>query len=330
MYAFVKSEAVTSVQYLTAQQEHARRLDGSSARRVRPDAIPGMALHWPPTLAPTRDAPGCGYVAAFNRHIDQRGADLRKGSALGLQLLVCVSQEWIRETGGLHDEDNPRVPALLRAAVDWAQGWSGGGVWAARMDLDERGGGVVDVFVSPISEQRHKSGRSAKPVVSVNKALERLSLQHHNRRASHRAALNSDWAIYAQEHLDPRLQRGRPQRETGAGSAPIDAIRRSMQREAAALRAILREVRAGTLAIVDGKVAAADLSLFERSEAWRALRPEILQLCRQRDVLADGLRAVKRVLATLEDESAARWAAQEIRRAIGDRPEDRSRAAAEP
>lgn len=318
MYAFVKSDPVTSVQYLTAQQEHARRRDGSSARRVRPDAVPGMSLHWPPTLAPTRDDPGCGYVAAFNRHIDQRGADLRKGSALGLHMLVCVSQEWIRETGGLHDEDNPRVPALLRAAVDWAQGWSGGGVWAARMDLDERGGGVVDIFVSPIEEQRHKSGRKVKPVVSVNKAVERLSLQHHNRRASHRAALNTDWALYAQEHLDPRLQRGRPQRETGAGSSPIDAIRRSMQREATALKAILKEVRDGTLGTKDGRVVAADLSAFDGTEAWRALRVDALHYARQRAATLSGLRCVRDVLVRLEDDEAARWAAHELRKGLAE------------
>jgi len=184
-------------------------------------------------------------------------------------MLVGVSPEWIEETGGLHDPKNPRNSDLLSAAVGWAQIWSGQCVLAGRLDLDETGGAVADVLVAPVREERHRSGR-VRSVISVNKALEDLSLKFMGAKGRHYAALNSSWAEYASLVLDPRLRRGEPAEESGRRHIPPDVLRRKLQREEEALEALLEAVKAGALPLDGGK--------FRKTLAWQRLAPVLLQL----------------------------------------------------
>lgn len=228
MFAWCRSKPIKAVQYLTAQSAHARRQDTTSPARIRPDAEAGTALAWS-----FDDGPRPDYGAAFKALKKARGAGERKGAQLGLHMLVGVSPDWVQEAGDLHDPANPRNRELLEAARAWADSWSGGGCYAARLDLDETGGAVVDLFIAPLAEQKHKSGKS-KLVVSVNKALEELSVARTGRKGRHYSALNTDWAEYATQHLDARLQRGRPKEETGAEHVGPDAYRTMMQEAQAA------------------------------------------------------------------------------------------------
>ena len=208
MIAYVRTKKINSAQYLSAQTKHGRRRDDSSVPRMRMGATPGTGCDWPPQLRPTVEDPGRNYLAAHRDFLKAKAASLRKSATRGLHHLVGVSRAWVAETGDVHDAGNPRNQKLLEAVIDWANDWSGGGVFAARLDLDENGAAIVDVFVAPIREQRHKSGR-AKPVVSVNKALKELSMRWNGQKGRHYSALNSSWADYAKRHLDPRLERGK-------------------------------------------------------------------------------------------------------------------------
>jgi len=63
-------------------------------------------------------------------------------------MLCVVSPEWLAETGDPRDPENPRVKELFKASKEWAEEKFGPGcVIASRMDMDEAGSGVVDVFV---------------------------------------------------------------------------------------------------------------------------------------------------------------------------------------
>lgn len=285
MFAWCKSKRIDNIQYLTAQTRHALREDSTSPARVRADATPGESLSWSIDEGPKPD-----YVAAFKAMKKARGAGERKGSQLGLHMLVGVSPDWVREAGDIHDADNPRNKALLDAAREWADSWSGGGCYAARLDLDETGGAVIDLFIAPLAEQRHKSGKS-KLVVSVNKALEAVALEYTNTKGRHYSALNSSWAEYAKAHLDPRLKRGRPKSETGVEHIPPDKYRKMMEeaeaaqekakeaeaRAAAALAAVeafAAELSAGTLTEREGRLVAADSAPFRASpDVWKRLAP---------------------------------------------------------
>lgn len=233
MKAYTRSKKIASVQYIMSQIAHAQRKDRTSKLRVREDAEPGTCLSWSLDQGPKPDfaapPPRPNYLSAYKAWKAENGVSERKSAPLGLHLLVGVSPEWVTENGGgLHDPANLRNQQLMEAAIDWANAWSKGGVYAARLDLDEKGGAVVDLFVSPPREQRYKRG-SSKLVVSVNKALEELSEHYFEKKGKHYAALNSSWADYAALHLDARLERGTPKSITKRDHIPPDAYRHLMQ-----------------------------------------------------------------------------------------------------
>jgi len=214
-YAFVKNESIRSFQALTSQTQHGKRLDKTSAENLRAGAIAGAGLDWPDKSARSLDV-------AFKKHKKRHGAQERRGAALMHHMLVNVSPGWIEAAGDLHDPTNPRNIALFNAAIAWAEITFGNGcVVAARMDLDETGGGVVDIFIAPVLQQSHKSG-SSKPVISVNKAREALAVSLGLGKGQHNIASQTSWAKYAQQHLDPQLQRGTPKKITGReGLTPV-------------------------------------------------------------------------------------------------------------
>jgi len=207
--AHVRSLKVKNTQYLTKQRRHAHRKDTTS--EVRPGAEPGTALVWSPPHLPIGGDPN-DYRALYLSSKRRLLFSERQGAAIGLQLLIGVSPLWIMAAGELHDPQNPRNQQLLDKAVAWVQSWAGeDAVFGARLDLDEAGGGVVDVFCAPVAEQKHKSG-ATKRVVSVNKALSKL--QSDVTAECSYEALQTSWHAWAQEHLDPELQRGEPKTKT--------------------------------------------------------------------------------------------------------------------
>lgn len=267
MFAFCRSKAIRSVQYLGHQSRHARREDETSKPRVRPDVQPGTALSWSIDNGPTPD-----YATSFRALKKAKGASERKGAQLGLHMLVGVSPEWVKEAGDLHDPANPRNRLLLDAARGWADTWSDGGCYAARLDLDETGGAIVDLFIAPMADQKHKSGKS-KLTVSVNKALEAVSLAHTGVKGKHYSGLNTSWAQYAHAHLDARLERGRPKGETGAEHVGPDQYR-AMMTEATAARDAARTAEAKAKAVeaaATKKLAQAESAVRLAAEAGAAI-----------------------------------------------------------
>lgn len=266
MFAYCRTYDINSVQYLIAQTRHALREDKTSQPRLRSGAIPGTQIHL------RREDPKPDYVAAFKAFKKKKGAGERKGAKLGLHIMCGVSPEWLAEAGDLHDPENPRQRQLLEAAVAWANSWSNDGCFDARIDLDETGSAVVDLFVAPTSQQKHKSGKS-KLVISVNKALEALAIEHEGKKSRQYSALNTSWAEYAYEHLDPRLVRGKPKSETGKEHIPPDRYRDMMERATAAeaeakqAKAEAERLRAEAQALRDGQEAAVAKAVKDATEA---------------------------------------------------------------
>jgi hypothetical protein len=155
-----------------------------------------------------------------------------------MEFKVVVSPEWLAETGDPHDASNPRVKQLVAEAKAWAESWGGAdSVWGLRYDTDERGSGVVDVFMSPVREQRHKSGK-AKKVISCRKAKEELLASERAIEPDLKtsgAAMQSSWARWCQKRLDSRLERGKAKTETGAVHENADLYARIAEKKTADL-----------------------------------------------------------------------------------------------
>ncbi|PAL19983.1 hypothetical protein [Acetobacter syzygii] len=242
IYAAVRAGALKSISSgrsgIRSAEQHAKRLDPVARKRHVRESDP---IAWSKAETGPLD-----YEAAFKAHKRATGAGERKGADLGMEFKVVVSPEWLAETGDPHDASNPRVKQLVAEAKAWAESWGGAdSVWGLRYDTDERGSGVVDVFMSPVREQRHKSGK-AKKVISCRKAKEELL-------ASERAidpdlktsgaAMQSSWSRWCQKRLDPRLERGKAKTETGAVHENADLYARIAEKKAADLAR--REKRLG-------------------------------------------------------------------------------------
>jgi hypothetical protein len=193
--AAVRVNKMRALAQLRGATLHAQRHDETGQLRVREGAVAGTGLAWSKAENP-RD-----YLAAFRAHKAELHAGERKGAPLALQVLCVVSPEWVQTTGGLHDPDNPRNRQLFDQARAWAEGWAGkGAVFASRLDLDEKGGAVVDLLVAPVRESR------GKPVISTQKALTELKAQAGER--NEYSALQTSWADWCRAHLDQSIVRG--------------------------------------------------------------------------------------------------------------------------
>ena len=193
--AAIRINKIKSVAQLRGATLHAERSDEISLARVREHAIPGEGLAWS-KAENARD-----YLAAFKAHKLELGAGERKNAPLAMQALCVVSPEWVQEAGDLHDRANPRNIALFDQARAWAESWAGkGAVFGARLDLDEKGGAVVDLMIAPVRDSR------AKPVISTQKALVELKATTSER--NEYAALQTSWAEWCREHLDQSITRG--------------------------------------------------------------------------------------------------------------------------
>ncbi len=193
--AAIRVNKLSTIAQLRGASLHAQRHDETGKARVREDAEPGFGLAWS-KAENDRD-----YLAAFKAHKAELGAGERKGSPFCLQALCVVSPEWVEKAGNLHDPENPHNRQLFDQAKAWAESWGGkGSVIATRLDLDEKGGAVVDVMVSPVRESR------GKPVISTNKALQELKQDTGER--NEYSALQTSWADWCREHLDAEIVRG--------------------------------------------------------------------------------------------------------------------------
>lgn len=235
--AAIRVNKISTIAQLRGASLHAERHDETGRARVRKGAEPGFGLAWSKAEGNDRD-----YLAAFKAHKAELRAGERKNAPLALQTLCVVSPEWVEQAGGLHDADNPRNRQLLDQAKAWAESWGGAGsVMATRLDLDETGGAVVDVLVSPVRESR------GKPVISTNKALRELKEATGER--NEYAALQTSWAEWCQAHLDREIVRGtrkeltqRQHLSPETYGAIMDRAREAVQRPAESLRGALQAV----------------------------------------------------------------------------------------
>jgi hypothetical protein len=303
MFAYVTTEErKCSAQLLASYERHGRREDDISLERNRDGVDPLLGFDFPKALSPGVAPAGQHrrYRDAWKAHAASQGATVRKGAPAFSAHLVGVSVDWVKEAGGLHDPRNPRNRQLFKAAVLWAQEWSGGGVFAARMDLNEKGGAIVDILTAPIMIETRRHGKQV-AVVSTNKALQALSWKHKNRKGSHYSALNDSWAEYAQLHLDPQLVRGSPKSETGKTKLPpeIFAARAELEKDKKSLSSVLHKVEkkassvqahsdafaAGVAALTAGDVFWCDVESdlmcpAELAPRLRAALPQLIPLAR--------------------------------------------------
>ena len=163
-YVCVRTEKIGGYRKLQTIEAHGRREDEESRTRADPartgDNIADSSVEDP--LAVTE---------AFKKRKEDTNAKEYKGGPIGVHVLCTVSPEWIKEAGGLHDPQNPRNTAFYDASKKWAENKFGkGSVIASRMDMDEKGGGVVDLVVVPVHEVKQRG--KVKNQISVNKSYE--------------------------------------------------------------------------------------------------------------------------------------------------------------
>ena len=197
---------------IQSAERHAKRQDNSSLRRQRYDADHRNNYFWS-TLGEGLEQGGADYAEAFRAHKSAHGVKSeRKNSALAMHLLVGVSPDWLSETGDPRSLENPRVKQLISEARLWAESWMGDqAVWAVRYDTDETGSGVVDILASPVRPGAAGRGKP-KPQISVNKAMTELRRRVHVKKSYE--AMQTDWAVWMQQRIDPSLKRGEPSEET--------------------------------------------------------------------------------------------------------------------
>lgn len=193
--AAIRVNKITTIAQLRGATLHAERHDITGQSRVRDGAEPGFGLAW------SKDANDRDYLAAFRAHKKELKAGERKGAPIALQALCVVSPEWVEKAGDLHDPDNPHNRQLFDQAKAWAESWAGeGSVFGSRLDLDEKGGAVVDLMIAPVRASR------GKPVISTNKALGEVKTLTGER--NEYAALQTSWADWCRDTLDPEIVRG--------------------------------------------------------------------------------------------------------------------------
>lgn len=197
MYASVRIEKLKVVSQFQSIDRHGRRLDESSGRRAD-KSLTSNSLSW------SKGSDGLDVMGALEARKNELGGAKQYGkAAIGAHLLLTVSPSWIAETGDIHDPNNIRNQKLFAEAKKWTEEKLGAGsVVAMRMDMDEAGGGVVDIVVVP-SMTKKVGGRDVQ-YVSLNKAFEKAF----GRGRKNFVQVQDAWAKHCQNHLDPKIQRG--------------------------------------------------------------------------------------------------------------------------
>lgn len=206
IFAAIRCKRLRSIAMIVAAEKHARREDQSCQRRLAEGKymFAGRTadnLAWSPTGDPL------AIYDAFKQRKKEAGASERKGSALGLHLLAVISPELIKEAGDLHDPDNPVNQRIFEQAKVWAeQEFGEGSLIHARMDMDEKGGGVVDLVVVPVHQQTIRG--KTKNIISTRKALADISDRWGDYRSF--SAMQNSFADFARKNIDERIVRGVP------------------------------------------------------------------------------------------------------------------------
>ena len=238
-------------QYLSAMEMHGRGEGKSAEDRRREDATiraVGSAVGFDGAFVGTKGinvgdrTPHVALQQAWRNHMEAKGAGIRSNANMGLHLIVGVSPEWVAESGRVHDPRNPRNIALYCQAQRWATK-ALGGVFAVRMDFDEEGGGVVDVFLAPVRDQGREGAR--RPFVAVSQALRELAAE--NERGMSYSAMQDSWSAWARRHLSPAIERGEGKATTGREHMSPEsfavAIREEAKRGEDAIKRMLAQAR---------------------------------------------------------------------------------------
>jgi len=222
IFSAVRCKRINNIQGLSSAGQHARRLDKSSPKRV--DASRTHLTLTESTYLPDDSRNVLGAFKAFK---DATGTKEQKGASMALHLLLVVSPEWIDASGDRHDPNNPRNRMMFDQAKQWAEKEFGeGSVICSRMDMDEKGAGVVDVFVCPTAVV-HQKGREPKKVISTRKAL--LALQKREKRSKCYRALQDSYARHCQQNMDPDIKRGELVENTHKKNVHADVIRPALE-----------------------------------------------------------------------------------------------------
>jgi chromosome segregation ATPase len=239
VFAAVRALKLRTRAQVNNARDHAIRRDGRKFV-LRPRAIAGESLRWCINGGEANfDLWGC-----FQDHKKTTGARERRGSAIMLHMLFIISPEWVCRAGGLHDRENPRNIKLFEQAIACARKEIGG-VVAARLDLDEMGGAVVDVFCSPVSTRSRtkKNGTQGDVVAEISpaKALKAVHARHRTELDKRETgSLQNMWAGWAQTHLDRTIERG--ERAVKTGRVHLETVDFKLQQEAlAAMEASLTD-----------------------------------------------------------------------------------------
>lgn len=228
VFAAVRVQKINGLRGMQSIENHGRRLDDASAARVDRSRTKDN-LAWSCADDPL------GVVDAFKHRKAETSAKEYRGSPLGLHVLCVVSPEWCSAAGDLHDPGNDRNKRLFDAARAWGDKTFGpGAVVAARMDMDEAGGGVVDLVVVPVHEVKQRG--KVKNQISVNKAYE--AAFGGGRVFS---KMQDSWAGFAKAHLDSAIERGKPKAETGRDHVHADIYRPIVQEAERQAEAIKRQ-----------------------------------------------------------------------------------------
>ena len=206
--------------------------DGDEWHLPTPTLLPNSAKkndreHPPEKKPKNTPSPGLNIVQSFDDWLDENDYPEPWGSGpVAWHLLAILPPLWLAQGGDPRDPNNPLVRAFFREAHAWAQ-HEIGGVFAARYDLDEAGSGVVDLFAAPVQTFRGKP--RLMPVRASKQMAQRVRVPGGKTPMTY-AAFQTSWANWAQEHLDPLLQRGRPKKETQAEH--VHAVRFKAEAEA--------------------------------------------------------------------------------------------------
>lgn len=278
MKAAVRCAALTLAQ-LRAQEAHGKRLDKSSARRV--------IRNTPPLVAGGLNL--ADRLAAHTEGTKQNAA----AKKVALHFIVRFPPEVLGDdapTPFARLDREARERLMLRQAVKFIQETHGGrAVFAARLDRDEAGESVVDVFACPKYDKATKKGATA--WTSLTKFGKALALKHQDevrrRSPQHEGAeaitspraigmsLQSEFAaFFARENghrLDPKRQKDAP----APDRLEVEAWRLGMMRqeqaeaEAAAAKAEQDRIAAQQEADATAQKAAAEKAAFRRqARAW--------------------------------------------------------------
>ena len=206
IFSAIRCKRLRSIAMLVAAEKHARREDQSCQKRLTEGKYM-FSERTADNLAWSSTGDPLAIYDAFKARKKEAGASERKGSALGLHLLAVVSPELIKEAGDLHDPDNPVNQKIFEQAKTWAESEFGeGSLIHARMDMDEKGGGVVDLVVVPVHQQTIRG--KTKNIISTRKALSDISERWGDYRSF--SALQNSFADFAKRNIDDRIVRGIP------------------------------------------------------------------------------------------------------------------------